>query len=151
MSFRERNFSYITKPFGKFLDEIRSGGKQYLRSLALDKPADRPASFAIDYPEIGYDFQLPAELVMVDQNAHSSVLRISGPVAMWLHYDVCFPMCYCRASADCGSCRLWLTYSVKFMALRSFCYILLRIFSASKCHLASQVPPSMFSTRRYLL
>lgn len=98
MSFQSKNFRYTTKPFGVFLDDISSGAKQYLRSLALEKPTDRPADFAIDYPEIAPDFQLPEELQMVREHAHSSVLRISGPVAMWLHYDV-------RESSN--SCSSW--------------------------------------------
>ena len=88
MNFQNKNFRYTTKPFGGFLNDISSGARQYLRSLASEKPADRPANLAIDYPEIAPDFQLPEELQQVREHAHSSVLRISGPVTMWLHYDV---------------------------------------------------------------
>lgn len=89
MNFQGKNFKYSTKPFGALLDDINSGARQYLRSLASEKPADRPAEFAIDYPEIAPDFHLPEELQTVQEHAHSSVLRISGPVTIWLHYDVC--------------------------------------------------------------
>ncbi|MCJ1392139.1 tRNA methyltransferase ppm2 [Xylographa bjoerkii] len=88
MNFQKKNFTYVTKAFGHFIDEISAGQIQYLRSLSKTEPAGSPANFARDYPHIAADFKLPAELQMVTQSLHSSVLRISGPVAMWLHYDV---------------------------------------------------------------
>ncbi|KAI7559029.1 hypothetical protein KC346_g22899, partial [Hortaea werneckii] len=51
-------------------------------------PSDQPTNLADDYPEIAADFELPGELIHVVENLHSSPLRISGPVTMWLHYDV---------------------------------------------------------------
>ena len=94
MNFQTKNFSYIKKPFGDFVDQIAAGSKQYLRSLASEKPSQQPAQLAIDFPELASDFSLPAELEMVARNAHSSPLRISGPVVMWLHYDVrMHPLC----------------------------------------------------------
>lgn len=68
--------------------EIKGGSKEYLRSLNAEKPAAKPADFASDFPELGPDFKLPPQLKIITQNAHSSPLRISGPVSMWLHYDV---------------------------------------------------------------
>ncbi|KAK5289099.1 tRNA methyltransferase ppm2, partial [Cryomyces antarcticus] len=88
MNFQTKNFSYITKPFGEFLDAIERGEKLYLRALSSNDPAGRPTSFSQDYPSIAADFKLPYALGMVAANAHSSPLRISGPVTMWLHYDV---------------------------------------------------------------
>ncbi|MCJ1414067.1 tRNA methyltransferase ppm2 [Xylographa parallela] len=88
MNFQKKNFSYVAKDFGNFVDEISAGQTQYLRSLSTTEPADSPANLAIDYPQIADDFRLPSELQMVMQSFHSSVLRISGPVIMWLHYDV---------------------------------------------------------------
>ncbi|KAI9821907.1 MAG: tRNA methyltransferase ppm2 [Pycnora praestabilis] len=88
MDFQNKNFSYVTKPFGDFLGAINEGRKLYLRSLASDKPAELPADLSRDYPELAGSFQLPPELATVAENAHSSPLRISGPVIMWLHYDV---------------------------------------------------------------
>ncbi|MCJ1403549.1 tRNA methyltransferase ppm2 [Xylographa trunciseda] len=88
MNFQEKNFTYVTKAFGIFIDEISTGQTQYLRSLSKTEPARSPANFAMDYPNIATDFRLPSQLQMVIQSFHSSVLRISGPVAMWLHYDV---------------------------------------------------------------
>lgn len=88
MGFQQRNFEYVRKPFRTFIDEIRVGSKQYLRSLASDEPSRTPADFWADFPALGPDFGLPPELQRVNKTMHSSVLRISGPVAMWLHYDV---------------------------------------------------------------
>ena len=88
MSFQTKNFRYSTKPFGEFVDQITAGSMQYLRSLALNKPSEQPANFATDFTQLAPDFTLPPSLEMVARNAHSSPLRISGPVTMWLHYDV---------------------------------------------------------------
>ena len=88
MSFQAKNFRYSTKPFGDFVDQITDGSMQYLRSLALNKPSEQPANFATDFPQLAPDFTLPPSLELVTRNAHSSPLRISGPVTMWLHYDV---------------------------------------------------------------
>jgi len=88
MDFQEKNFSYVKKPFKNFINEISKGSQQYLRSLASKSPSENPADFWSDFPEIGDDFELPSEYDTVKRNVHSSVLRISGPVAMWLHYDV---------------------------------------------------------------
>lgn len=88
MDFRKKNFSYATKPFGAFVSQIKGGAKQYLRSLAAEQPAVKPADITTDFPPLQPDFKLPHQLSMVEQNAHSAPLRISGPVTMWLHYDV---------------------------------------------------------------
>ena len=88
MNFQTKNFKYSSKSFGEFADQITTGSMQYLRSLAIGKPADQPANIMNDYPDLAADFQLPAQLEFAAQNMHSSPLRISGPVNMWLHYDV---------------------------------------------------------------
>ncbi|KAK2806411.1 hypothetical protein FQN50_005828 [Emmonsiellopsis sp. PD_5] len=88
MNFQTKNFSYVTKDFGAFMDEIHTGSRQYLRSISSTNPTERPANFAQDFPSLQHDFQLPSELSLVSENAHSSPLRISGPVVLWLHYDV---------------------------------------------------------------
>ncbi|CAL3962524.1 unnamed protein product [Diplocarpon coronariae] len=88
MDFKSKNFAYVPRRFGKFLDQIESGEKLYLRSLSSDRPSEQPADIAKDFPYIAPDFRLPAELSVVTANAHSSPLRISGPVNMWVHYDV---------------------------------------------------------------
>jgi len=88
MNFQSKNFVYTTKPFGKFIDQVNSGGRLYLRSLSSEKPAELPADIARDFPSIASDFRLPPELALIKENAHSCPLRISGPVIMWLHYDV---------------------------------------------------------------
>jgi tRNA wybutosine-synthesizing protein 4 len=91
MNFQTKNFSYVSKSFQGFLEEVYSGSKQYLRSISADQPTKRPAHLAEDFPELKYDFKLPSYLGQVEENIHSSPLRISGPVAMWLHYDVRAP------------------------------------------------------------
>ncbi|WPH04407.1 Hypothetical protein R9X50_00729800 [Acrodontium crateriforme] len=88
MDFTKKNFDYVTKTFGSFIDEIQNGEKLYLRSVSKDAPTDRPTNLADDYPEIAADFELPGELIYVVENLHSSPLRIAGPITMWLHYDV---------------------------------------------------------------
>ena len=58
-----------------------------------DRPADQPANLTEDFPELAKDFMLPVELSHVTQHQFSSVLRISGLVDMWLHYDVSLAPC----------------------------------------------------------
>ncbi|KAH7397715.1 hypothetical protein BKA64DRAFT_672629 [Cadophora sp. MPI-SDFR-AT-0126] len=88
MDFNSKNFGYTTKRFGNFMDQIQEGQRLYLRSLSTDKPSEQPADISKDFSSIAPDFQLPPELAVVTENMHSSPLRISGPVNMWLHYDV---------------------------------------------------------------
>lgn len=89
MDFNTKNFSYVTKTFAQFAKEVLEGGRLYLRALSNEEPSALPASFANDFPGLSDDFVLPPQLVFVAENTFSSVLRISGPVNMWLHYDVC--------------------------------------------------------------
>ncbi|KAL5341590.1 hypothetical protein BJX70DRAFT_41300 [Aspergillus crustosus] len=88
MSFQTKNFVYTTKSFESFMDEVHAGGRQYLRSISVDQPTKQPANLAADFPSLKADFRLPEALSTVVQKAHSSPLRISGPVTLWLHYDV---------------------------------------------------------------
>ncbi|KAI4193289.1 MAG: hypothetical protein LQ348_002910 [Seirophora lacunosa] len=88
MNFQRKNFQYVKKPFGEFVADCTSGSKQYMRSLSAEKPAAQPANFQNDFPELRDDFHLPEQLAVVSRNEHSSPFRISGPVNMWLHYDV---------------------------------------------------------------
>ncbi|KAI0859370.1 leucine carboxyl methyltransferase [Xylaria cubensis] len=99
MDFNSKNFSYITTDFGSFMEEVEKGGKQYLRALSEEHPSDQPANIEIDFPGLAGDFQLPQELSFVKKNEHSSVLRISGRVNMWLHYDVMANI-YCQISGS---------------------------------------------------
>lgn len=95
MNFQSKNFAYVPKDFSTFLDEVHAGGRQYLRSISADQPSRLPASLATDFPTIKDDFKLPEYMNLVTENTHSSPLRVSGPVTMWLHYDVCL-----RRSSD---------------------------------------------------
>lgn len=88
MDFKTKNFEYVTQDFGDFVDACENGEKLYLRSLSRNAPSAQATNLADDYPEIAADFELPGELLHVVENLHSSPLRISGPVNMWLHYDV---------------------------------------------------------------
>ena len=88
MDFLQRNFVYERMKFSNFIDDILQGSPQYLRSLSNDRPSLEPSNFASDFPELAPDFTLPEELSFVAQNMHSSTLRVSGVVNMWLHYDV---------------------------------------------------------------
>lgn len=99
MDFQAKNFSYITKTFGDFIDQVSNGEKLYLRSLSSSKPSELPADITRDFTSIAGDFRLPPELRLVTENIHSSPLRISGPVIMWLHYDVC-NSCQCHSSPN---------------------------------------------------
>ena len=88
MNFKTKNFSYVTMPFGEFMDRVESGAKLYLRALSSSKPTKRATNLHEDFPEIAADFCVPPELELIKSRMHSSPLRISGPVSMWLHYDV---------------------------------------------------------------
>lgn len=91
MDFLSKNFRYKTQTFQEFARDIDDGKKLYLRALSADKPSNSPAKLNVDFPTIAKDFVLPPHLAFVEDKQFSSVLRISGPVNMWLHYDVSFP------------------------------------------------------------
>ncbi|KAI1178157.1 leucine carboxyl methyltransferase [Nemania sp. FL0916] len=99
MDFNSKNFSYTTKEFGSFMIDVERGDKQYLRALSEEHPSDRPANIEVDFPHLADDFQIPPELAFVKRNQFSSVLRISGRVNMWLHYDVMANI-YCQISGS---------------------------------------------------
>ena len=88
LDFQAKNFKYVTKPFKEFANEISHGFPQYLRSLSSENPAGKPANIATDFPELASSFELPPQLDLIKPKMHSSVLRISGRVTVWLHYDV---------------------------------------------------------------
>ncbi|KAI0884806.1 LCM-domain-containing protein [Annulohypoxylon maeteangense] len=97
MDFNSKNFAYVTKSFGNTMQEIEKGHKLYLRALSEDHPTDQPANIKADFPQLAGDFQLPDALTFVKENEFSSVLRITGPVNMWLHYDVMANV-YCQVA-----------------------------------------------------
>ncbi|KAL1848695.1 tRNA methyltransferase ppm2 [Diaporthe australafricana] len=88
MDFNAKNFRYTTMTFADFAEEVRNGARFYLRALSADAPADQPANLARDFPSLADDFRLPEALNTCAENLHSSVLRVSGQLDMWLHYDV---------------------------------------------------------------
>ncbi|KAK0635117.1 hypothetical protein B0T17DRAFT_586727 [Bombardia bombarda] len=104
MDFNAKNFRYVTTEFGDFTERVEKGDKLYLRALSSEKPSEQPAMLTDDFPLLAPDFVLPPQLSQVEENLFSSVLRVSGPVNMWLHYDVMANV-YCQIS---GSKRLML-------------------------------------------
>ncbi|VBB83745.1 Putative Leucine carboxyl methyltransferase 2 [Podospora comata] len=102
MDFNAKNFRYVTTGFGDLAQKIEQGGRLYLRALSQEKPTEKPSVLEEDFPTLGGDFMLPEQLALVRENLFSSVLRLSGPVNMWLHYDVMANV-YCQIG---GSKRL---------------------------------------------
>ncbi|OQO09589.1 hypothetical protein B0A48_04991 [Cryoendolithus antarcticus] len=88
MDFQTKNFTYETQRFGPFLNAVSAGSKLYLRALSTRSPSEAPTNIRTDFPGIAPDFILPEALSFITEHQHSSPLRISGPVTMWLHYDV---------------------------------------------------------------
>ena len=95
MSFTTKNFTYEKITFGAFIDAISSAPSSapqpslYLRSISTTSPTKQPPNLAVDFPELASDFSLPPELKYVQENLHSSSLRISSAdVGVWLHFDV---------------------------------------------------------------
>ncbi|KAJ9496531.1 tRNA methyltransferase ppm2 [Exophiala xenobiotica] len=90
MNFQRKDFAYTTVPFHKFIQQLQTdlSAHMYLRSISSTKPTQLPAMFSNDWPEIAPDFHLPKHLEFIHRNQHSSPLRISANVNMWLHYDV---------------------------------------------------------------
>lgn len=90
MNFQRKDFSYVTITFHEFLQqcEANPSAHLYLRSIAATNPGQSPANFTSDWPSISPDFHLDPALDLIQRQMHSSVLRISANVSMWLHYDV---------------------------------------------------------------
>ncbi|KAM7222076.1 hypothetical protein V8F06_002581 [Rhypophila decipiens] len=102
MDFNAKNFRYVTTNFADFGQRVEKGDRLYLRALSSDLPTEKPAMLSDDFSALAADFVLPQELSLVEDNMFSSVLRVSGPVNMWLHYDVMANV-YCQLG---GSKRL---------------------------------------------
>ncbi|KAF2473794.1 LCM-domain-containing protein [Lindgomyces ingoldianus] len=88
MTFKDKNFQYVKRTVGEFLDGISKGKKTYLRAASKNQPNRLPTKIEDDFPTIASDFRLPEALSPILRSYHSSPLRISGPVSLWLHYDV---------------------------------------------------------------
>ncbi|EUC30052.1 hypothetical protein COCCADRAFT_7829 [Bipolaris zeicola 26-R-13] len=88
MTFKDKNFSYVKKSTADFLDGIAKGSHEYLRAVSSSQPNKLPTKLEEDFPSISNDFRIPDVCDVVKENYHSSPLRISGPVTLWLHYDV---------------------------------------------------------------
>jgi tRNA wybutosine-synthesizing protein 4 len=88
MTFKDKNFHYVKKSTGEFLDGIAQGSHAYLRAVSSSQPNKLPTKLEDDFPSIADDFRIPEVCETVKDDYHSSPLRISGPVSLWLHYDV---------------------------------------------------------------
>lgn len=89
MNFQRKDFVYRSLPFHHFLNKLNDKTSHlYLRSLAAESPSLHPTNLNKDWPELASDFHLPSQLKDVEANLHSSPLRISNEISMWLHYDV---------------------------------------------------------------
>ncbi|KAK5955639.1 tRNA methyltransferase ppm2 [Knufia fluminis] len=89
MNFQRKDFTYRNLPFHQFLDKLNDPTSHlYLRSLAAESPSSTPANLSKDWPEIASDFHIPSQLKDIQASSHSSPLRISNDISMWLHYDV---------------------------------------------------------------
>jgi tRNA wybutosine-synthesizing protein 4 len=88
MTFKDKNFSYVKKSVADFLGGIAEGSHAYLRAVSSSQPNKLPTKLEDDFPTISDDFCVPEVCKVVRENYHSSPLRISGPLTLWLHYDV---------------------------------------------------------------
>ncbi|KAK5103653.1 tRNA methyltransferase ppm2 [Lithohypha guttulata] len=89
MNFQRKDFTYKNMSWSQFLTRLADEDSHlYLRSLAAANPSSMPADLWTDFPEIAADFVVPTPLADVKADIHSSPLRISNDINMWLHYDV---------------------------------------------------------------
>ncbi|KAJ8116945.1 hypothetical protein OPT61_g1747 [Boeremia exigua] len=90
MTFGTKNFTYEKRSVSSFFSSISSGAPSYLRAISSTQPNKLPTRLEDDFPTISADFKIPSlcRSVINDDTYHSSPLRISGPVSLWLHYDV---------------------------------------------------------------
>jgi tRNA wybutosine-synthesizing protein 4 len=90
MTFGIKNFTYEKRSVSSFFSSISNGAPSYLRAVSSTQPNKLPTRLEDDFPSIAADFQIPTlcRSVINDDTYHSSPVRISGPVSLWLHYDV---------------------------------------------------------------
>jgi tRNA wybutosine-synthesizing protein 4 len=88
LSFRSKNFVYEVQPFGHFMADLANGKHVYMRAISSSQPGKLPTNLERDFPKIAVDFCLPESMRFAQDHMHSSVLRVSGNIKMWLHYDV---------------------------------------------------------------
>lgn len=90
MTFGSKNFTYEKRSVSTFFDNIKNGAPSYLRAISSTQPNKLPTRLEDDFSTIAADFQIPSlcRSVINETTYHSSPLRISGPVSLWLHYDV---------------------------------------------------------------
>lgn len=90
MNFQRKDFSYETVSFETCINHLTDPKSHiYLRSLSNTSATTKPANFFEDYPELAPDFHFPSVMSeLLSQTVHSSPLRVSNNVTMFLHYDV---------------------------------------------------------------
>ncbi|KAF9694375.1 hypothetical protein EKO04_007368 [Ascochyta lentis] len=90
MTFGTKNFTYEKRSVSSFFSSINNGAPSYLRAISSTQPNKLPTRLEDDFPAIAADFYIPelCREVINKETYHSSPLRISGPVSLWLHYDV---------------------------------------------------------------
>lgn len=88
MTFKDKNFQYVRRTTAEFFDGIAQGSKTYLRAISTSQPNKLPTKLEDDFPGIANDFRIPQIFDEIKPKYHSSPLRVSGPVSLWLHYDV---------------------------------------------------------------
>jgi tRNA wybutosine-synthesizing protein 4 len=87
----QKNFKYRTCTFSEFTTMLEQKKHVYLRALAGNHSFKEPANFWKDFLAIADDFVIPSDLRKgfdLDTKLHSAVLRVSGDVSVWIHYDV---------------------------------------------------------------
>jgi tRNA wybutosine-synthesizing protein 4 len=87
----QKNFQYRTCTFSEFKGLLEQKKHVYLRALAGNHSFKGPANFWKDFPTIADDLLIPQTLkdgFNLDDKLHSAVLRVSGDVSVWIHYDV---------------------------------------------------------------
>ena len=87
MKFYHKNFRISRKKPKEFIDGIIKGNHEYFRAISLLNRRGA-ANFHQDFADLAQDFSMPDGFGISPNMVHSSVLRISGRVNMWLHYDV---------------------------------------------------------------
>jgi hypothetical protein len=144
MDFTSKNFKYVTIEFGEFAQRVGRGDRLYLRALSQERPSEKPTMLADDFPMLAGDFVLPPQLALVEKRLFSSVLRMSGPVNMWLHYDVRASISFLGGRSN-ESSRSWQTSIAKLAAVSACCSSRRPTSNTSHLHRGHLVQVSTFS------
>ena len=94
LRFLKKNFTYVTLPFGEFIQKAssetsteNSDKKFYYYRAVADDVRNTPSDFRCDFPRLSSDFTVPDFLQ--PEKIFSCVFRCgSANLGLWLHYDV---------------------------------------------------------------